>query len=141
MPQTFKIDQAATFSGVVLLSIEPKPVFGSTDVQDTTSDGVPKWEAQVVAGFRQFGKTVNEVLKIGLTRHGNPMEGLTPYTPVELVDLEVGVMPKERKDRDTGQSEMVGVTVWYRCAEIRSTAASNGSRKSYAMVGSADSGS
>lgn len=122
MPQTFKIDQAATFSGVALLSIEPKLVFGS-EAQDRTSDGVPKWEAQVVAGFRQFNRTANEVLKIGLVGHTNPMDGLQPYTPIELVGFEVGVMPKERKDRDTGQTELVGVTVWYRCAEIRPIAA------------------
>ena len=118
MPQTFKIDQAATFSGVALLSIEPKLDFGS-EIQAVTSDGVPKWEAQVVAGFRQFNRTVNEVLKIGLVSHTNPMDGLQPYTPVQLIDFEIGVMPRERKDRDTGQTEIIGVQVWYRCAEIR----------------------
>lgn len=39
MPQTYKIDQAATFAGVVLLSVEPKVAFGSTE-QDRTGDGV-----------------------------------------------------------------------------------------------------
>jgi hypothetical protein len=118
MPQTFKIDQAATFSGVVLLSIEPKPVFGSDD-QDRTTDGVPKWEAQVAAGFRQFGRTVNEVLKIGLVSHANPADGLTPYQPVQLVDFEVGVMPQTRTNKETGEEKITGVQVWYRCAEIR----------------------
>lgn len=59
MPQTYKIDQAATFAGVVLLSVEPKVAFGSTE-QDRTGDGVPKREAQLVAGFHQFGKISNE---------------------------------------------------------------------------------
>jgi hypothetical protein len=44
MPQTYKIDQAATFAGVALLSVEPKVAFGGTE-QDRTSDGVPKWGA------------------------------------------------------------------------------------------------
>ena len=39
MPQTYKIDQAATFAGVALLSVEPKVAFGSIE-QDRTSDGV-----------------------------------------------------------------------------------------------------
>src|SRR5947209_19681159 len=104
MPQTFKIDQAATFSGVVVLSIEPKRDFGS-ETQAVTSDGVPKWEAQLAAGFRQFNRTVNEVLKVGLVSHTNPADEIQPYQPVELIDFEVGVMPRERRDRDTGQTE------------------------------------
>lgn len=121
--QSFKIDQAATFAGVVLLAVEPKVQFGSTE-QVHTTDGVPKWEAQLVAGFRGFGdKTVNEVIKVGLTSRTNPGEGIAPYTPVELVDFEVGVM--ERKNRN---NEITGVQVWYRAREIRSTAATNGKR-------------
>ena len=52
MPQTFKIDQAATFDGVILLMVEPKVAFGGTE-QDRNKDGLPKWEAQVVAGFKR----------------------------------------------------------------------------------------
>jgi hypothetical protein len=70
VPQTYKIDQAATFAGVALLSVEPKVAFGSTE-QDRTSDGVPKWEAQLVAGFHQFGKINNEILKVGVVAHTN----------------------------------------------------------------------
>ncbi|MCA1695806.1 MAG: hypothetical protein LC749_14340 [Actinobacteria bacterium] len=128
MPQTFKIDQAATFDGVILLSVEPKLAFGSTE-QDRTKDGLPKWEAQVVAGFKAFDRTNNEVLKIGLANYTNPMEGLTPYTPVTLVDFEVGVMARERRNKETGASEMTGVQIWYRCGEIRSTASTGSARR------------
>ena len=121
--QSFKIDQAGTFTGIALLAVEPKVVFGSTE-QDRTTDGVPKWEAQLVAGFRGFGnKTINEVIKVGLTSHTNPGDGIAPYTPVELVDFELGVM--ERKNRN---NEITGVQVWYRAREIRSTAVTNGKR-------------
>jgi hypothetical protein len=113
VPQTYKIDQAATFAGVVLLSVEPKLSFGSTD-QDRTSDGVPKWEAQLVAGFHQFGKVNNEILKVGVVGHNNPGDGVAPYTPVELVGFEVGVM--EKKSRD---GQVVGVQVWYRAEQLR----------------------
>lgn len=122
MPQTYKIDQAATFDGVVLLSVEPKITFGGTE-QDRNKDGLPKWEAQVVAGFKAFGSTNNEVLKIGLASYTNPMDALTAYTPVQLVDFEVGVMARERRNKDTGASEMTGVQVWYRCGEIRAVGA------------------
>ena len=139
MPQTYKVDQAATFSTVVLLSVEPKPIFGS-DEQDRTSDGVPKWEVQAAAGFHQFGKITNEILKIGINSHRNPGEGIAPYSPVELVDLEIGVMPKSRKNRDSGDEEMVGVTVWARCSEIRAIGAT-ATRQFPRAVGSADGGS
>ncbi|MGH3826914.1 MAG: hypothetical protein ACRDQX_07045 [Pseudonocardiaceae bacterium] len=127
VPQTYKIDQAATFAGVVLLSVEPKLVFGGTE-QEVTAERVPKWEAQLVAGFRQFGKVSNEVLKVGVAASRNPGEGVAPYTPVELVGLEIGVMNKENK-----KGEIIGAHVWYRAEEVRSTAAT-GPRRAGAEV-------
>jgi hypothetical protein len=118
MPRTFKIDQAATFDTVIVLSVEPKIAFGSTE-QDRTKEGLPKWEAQVVAGFKAFDRTSNEVLKVGLASHANPMESITSYMPVHLIDFEVGVMARERTNKSTGATEQVGVQVWYRCSEIR----------------------
>lgn len=47
-----------------------------------------------MAGFQQFGKINNEILKVGVVAHSNPGDGLPPYTPVELVGFEVGVMEK-----------------------------------------------
>jgi hypothetical protein len=129
MPQTYKIDQAATFAGVALLSVEPKVAFGSAE-QDRTSDGVPKWEAQLVAGFHQFGKINNEILKVGVVAHTNPGDGLAPYTPVELVGFEVGVM--EKKGRD---GQVVGVQVWYRAEQLRPIS-STASRKHHLVEGS-----
>ncbi|MGH3897203.1 MAG: hypothetical protein ACRDTA_02920 [Pseudonocardiaceae bacterium] len=128
MPQTFRIDQAATFDGVILLSVEPKVAFGGSE-QDRNGDGVLKWEAQVVAGFKAFNRTNNEVLKVGVASYTNPMEGLSAYSPVQLVDFEVGVMARERRNKDTGASEMTGVQIWYRCGEIRSTSATGSVRK------------
>jgi len=139
MPQTYKVDQAATFSTVVLLSVEPKAIFGS-DEQDRTSDGVPKWEVQCAAGFRQFGKITNEIVKVGMISHQRPGDGIPAYSPIELVDLEIGVMPKSRKNRDTGDEEMIGVTVWARCSEIRAIGAT-ASRQFPRAVGGVDGGS
>lgn len=118
MPQNFKVDQAATFANVILLSSAPKLKFGSDVDQECTKEGVPKWEVQVAAGFHQFGKITNEVLKIGIAVAKDPADGLTPYSPVELVGFEVGVMEKTGKD-----GQITGAQTWYRAEAIRSTAA------------------
>ena len=120
----FKIDQATTFQGIAFLACQPKTAFRST-VQETTKDGMPKWEVQVVAMFRtSFGQVQNEVLKVGVASPKDPGQGLMPYTPVQLVDFEVGVMEKTKRNPETGEEKVIGLQVWYRAAEVRSIAAS-----------------
>ncbi|GAA4774980.1 hypothetical protein GCM10023200_04320 [Actinomycetospora chlora] len=114
MIQNFAIDQAATFESLLFLSCEPKTAFGDAFRQETTKDGLPKWEAQLVARFRQFGRATNEIIKVGLVAERQPAEDLTPATPVELVGFEIGVMDK--KDRE---GNATGAQVWYRCQEVR----------------------
>lgn len=116
--QNFRIDQAATFTHLMVLSVEPKLKFGSDTDQECTKDGMPKWEAQVAAGFRQFGKVVNEVIKVGIASAKNPGDGMAPGTPVQLIGLEVGVMEKQTKD-----GRPVGFQVWYRAEQVRPTSA------------------
>jgi hypothetical protein len=124
MPAQFVVDQAATFNAVVLLSCEPKLAFRS-DTQDRSKDGTSKWEAQVVCGFRDsFGRTSNEVLKVGLASAGHPADGVPPFSPVQLVNFVVGVMEKRSKDGD-----ITGVQTWYRCDELRPIAATGGRGK------------
>jgi len=116
MPQTFVVDQAATFQGVAFLSSEPRRQFG-TEIQELTKDGLPKWEIQLIASFRDnFGRASNEVIKVGYAGPKNPGEGLAMYTPVQLVNFTVGVM--ERRDQ-RDPDRVVGVQVWYRCDGIR----------------------
>jgi hypothetical protein len=115
--QNYKIDQAATFESLLFLSCEPKTAFGDSFRQETTKDGLPKWEGQFVARFRQFGRATNEIIKVGLVCEQQPAENLAPATPVQLIDFEIGVMDK--KDRD---GNVTGAQVWYRCSEVRSTA-------------------
>lgn len=129
MPQNFKVDQAATFANVILLSSAPKLKFGSDVDQECTKEGVPKWEIQVAAGFHQFGKIQNEVLKVGVASSKDPVEGVQPYSPVELVGFEVGVMEKTGKD-----GSVIGAQTWYRAEAIRSTAAT-GPAKSKTTTG------
>ncbi|WP_328304791.1 hypothetical protein [Actinomycetospora sp. NBC_00405] len=114
MIQNFAIDQAATFESLLFLSCEPKIAFGDSFRQETTKDGLPKWEAQLVARFRQFGRATNEIIKVGLVAERPPAEDLAPATPVELVGFEIGVMDK--KDRN---GNVTGAQVWYRSQEVR----------------------
>jgi hypothetical protein len=121
--QNFAIDQTATFESLLFLSCEPKTAFGDSFRQETTKDGTPKWEAQLVARFRQFGRATNEIIKVGLNSDRQPAADLAPATPVELVGFEIGVMDK--KDRN---GNVVGAQVWYRCQEVRALSAA-GSRR------------
>jgi|SRR5215217_935306 len=117
--QTFKIDQEGTFSNLIFLQAEPKTSFGS-DQQETTKDGVLKWVVQVLGAFRdQFGQVNNEVLKITVNHAKNPGDGVAPYMPVQLIDLELGVMADTKKDRATGQETVLGARVYYRANGIR----------------------
>ena len=119
MPQTFVIDQAASFAAVAFLSASPKQAFG-TQQQETAKDGTPKWTIEVIAGFRDnFGKIQNEVMKVGYTGLKNPAENLGMYTPVQLINFTVGVMDKTTRDKTTGEVKVIGAQVWYRCDDIR----------------------
>lgn len=125
MPGTFKVNQAATFQAVAFNASSPKMAFG-TQNQETTKDGLPKWEVQVTAMFQGFGgKVETEVLKVGVAAYKDPSEGLMPFTPVELVDFEVGVMDKVKRLPD-GTEKVIGAQVWYRCSEVRPIQATGG---------------
>lgn len=124
MPQIYAIDQTATFERVMWLSSESKTRFGS-DVQETNKDGVPKWEVQLVASFRQFGRSTNEIIKVGMTSPSQPGTDLGPAEPVQLVGFEIGVMDKKNRE-----GQVVGAQVWYRCQEVRSLSATGSRGKS-----------
>jgi hypothetical protein len=124
MPQQFVVDQAATFSHVVLLSCDPKLEYQKPD-QEKTKDGTPKWELQLVAGFKAFDRSANEVIKVGIAAERNPADTIPQFTPVQLVGFVVGVMER------TKDGQVVGVQTWYRCDSVRAiSAVPNGSRKS-----------
>ncbi|TDB64685.1 hypothetical protein, partial [Micromonospora sp. KC721] len=72
MPQTFIVDQAATFQAVAFLGAEPRIEFGTRDKQETTKDGLPRWDVQVVAGFRD-----NQVDAPNCEGCGSPLEART----------------------------------------------------------------
>ena len=129
MIQNFAIDQAATFESLLFLSCEPKTASATVPAGDHQGRQ-PKWEAQLVARFRQFGRATNEIIKVGLASSASPPgTDLARPTPVELVGFEIGVMDK--KDRN---GNVTGAQVWYRCQEVRAMAAT-GSRGKSAEAG------
>lgn len=120
MPQTFVIDQTATFAGVAFLEAAPRLAFGTQD-QDRTSDGTPKWDISLVAGFKDaFGRSQHEVIKVGIASHQNPGDGLAPYTPVTLVNFVVGVVPPTITKDNRGQERISGGSTWYRADALQS---------------------
>lgn len=122
MPAIFRVDQAATFSAVAFNTSAPKTAFQS-QAQETTKDGIPKWEVQVTGMFIDgFGRTNTEVLKVGVASPKDPGDGLQPFTPVHLINFEVGVMDKVKRMPD-GTEKVLGSQVWYRASEIRSALA------------------
>lgn len=118
MPQTFIVDQEATFNAIAFLSSKPKFKYG-TQEQDVTKNGIPKWEVQVIANFRDnFGQESNEILRVGMNLIEDPGKTLKIYTPVILHNFTVGVMDKTYVDKTTGEMKTGGAQVWYRCDEI-----------------------
>ena len=114
MIQNYVIDQAATFEWLMFLSSGPKTAFGDNYRQETTKDGLPKWQLQFAACFRQFGRSTNEIVTVGIAAERDPGEDLAPATPVQLVGFEIGVMDKKNRE---GQA--IGAQVWYRAQEVR----------------------
>lgn len=130
MPQIFAIDQAATFSGVAFVQSSPKTVFGSPDVKDTVADGRIKWEVQVIAGFKdQFGNQSHEIMKVNIASHTDPGDGMAQYTPVQLINLVVGVIPAEIGQDRNGAAKVKGGSTWFRADELRPIAAPSSGRR------------
>ncbi|WP_433860284.1 hypothetical protein [Streptomyces kronopolitis] len=130
MPAIFFVDQVKSFNMLMFLSSSPKTVFGNNDKQDTTKDGIPKWEVQVVATFTQFGRVENEILKVGIASEQDPAKSVSGPQPIELVGFRVGVSPAEKRTDRNGNEKIVGGTAWYQADEVRALNAVPAGRKS-----------
>nr|ABD48720.1 pXT107.4 [Nocardia sp. 107] len=76
----------------------------------------------LVAAFRdQFGASQHEVIHVNVASNGNPGDGIGAYTPVQLVNFVVGVVPPEVRKNARGEEKLTGGTTWYRADEIRAT--------------------
>jgi hypothetical protein len=117
MATNFVIDQAASFKRAHLIQVDPRIGFG-TDKQDTTKEGVPVWQAQVMITQENFGRDANEIVKVTIVSPKDPGEGVPPFAPVRLHNLQVGVMATTKRDRNTGTEEITGAGVYFRCDRI-----------------------
>ncbi len=95
MPGTIVIDQQATFNAPpIVMSAGPKLKYG-TDVQDVNRGGERKWIIQcAVSYFPDFGRSVAEVIEIGLTGE-DPSAAIQPGMPVMFDRLRAGVTAPE----------------------------------------------
>ena len=115
----FIIDQAESFTRANLVQVTPRIAFGSDGVQETTKDGIPVWQAEVIIGVEGFGGAVaSEVIKVRVVSPKDPAEGIPGFSPVKLHRLAVSVYDASRKDRDTGQREVTGAGVAFSCERI-----------------------
>jgi hypothetical protein len=117
MATQFVVDQAASFKRAHLVQVDPRLAFG-TDKQDTTKDGVPVWQAQIMITQTQFDRDVNEIVRVTIVSPVDPAEGIPPFAPVRLHNLSANVYDASRKNGDTGQREVTGAGVSFRCDRI-----------------------
>lgn len=118
MPTNFVIDQAASFRQAVLVQSDPKLRFGS-DVQETTKGtAIPVWTVQVLVSQEQFGRLQNEIVKVTIASPKDPQEGIPPFSPVRLHNLQVGVMATSKRDKETGAETVTGAGVYFRADRI-----------------------
>jgi hypothetical protein len=90
---TMKIDQGASFSLAILMSVQPKMKFANgrrTGEQDVSAIGVPKWAVQVSVADRETGQA--DLIKVTVTSNHNPAEAAQVGTPVLFENLGIGIM-------------------------------------------------
>jgi hypothetical protein len=88
-----KIDQGASFSMAILMSVQPKMKFQNgrrTGEQDVSSIGVPKWAVQVSVADKETGQA--DLIKVTVTANHNPAESAQIGTPVFFENLGIGIM-------------------------------------------------
>jgi hypothetical protein len=125
MPGTFAIDAGATFSALLLMQSGPKHEFG-TETQAISKSGERKWSVQVAATWQpEYGmRPVAEVIEVTLTG-ADPGNGIAPGTPIELINLRVGVSAPEMRDNGRGP-KVTGGRAWYSATGIRAGQIANG---------------
>ena len=102
MPQNFKVDQAATFANVILLSSAPKLKFGSDVDQECTKDGTPKFIPS--CSLPLTGKNVVDMIVTDLAVFQRADHG----SPFKLIELAPGVTADEVAAKTTARYETAG---------------------------------
>lgn len=115
---TYAIDTRNTFTAVFLMATGPRNKFGSQE-QDVNAAGEKKWEVQASVLFvPEYGmKAQSDILSVTVTG-ADPGEGIAPGTPIELVNLRLGIVAPEASD--TGKGLRVrGGKAYYQASGIR----------------------
>jgi hypothetical protein len=95
---TYAIDTAQTFTACMLMATGPRLKFGSSE-QDVSAAGEKKWEVQAAVSFiPEYGmKAQSDILSVTVTGT-DPGQGINPGSPIELVNLRVGIVAPEKAD-------------------------------------------
>lgn len=138
MTMTYKIDVPGTFpaSPPLFIQCAPKMAFGTQTQEIDKASGKGKWEAHFLGMTPGFGGALTpEIFKVGFIDSTNPAAGIEPNTPVMLQGLEIGVMAKTVRDKNTGEEKQVGVHVWHRAESMHPVeAAGSGSASTEARA-------
>ncbi len=90
------IDQTQTFAAVIFMGSAPKTKFQDKRPvgQDTTSEGMPKWQVQVSLAPQQVpGAAMQEkpeLVNVNVAASEDPGAGLAPGMPVQFEGLAIG---------------------------------------------------
>ena len=125
MPGTLAIDAQNTFAAALLMSAGPKPKFGSTTGEiSTTAAGVPQYQAEVAVTYHAEPgrRAVSEVITVTIAAQHDPTKDITPGSPVMFDQLRAGVSTPEARDNGKG---IRGGRLWFSANGIRSA---NGQR-------------
>lgn len=127
MPSTVTVDLPATFASFMLLSVAPKTVFGS-DQLDIAKTGEKKYVLEVAATPVPDGGLAgrSEVLSITVTGGDEGvMLAIQPGTPVTLEKLRMGISPVERTEKG-----IRGGRPWFQGTGLKAVGASSFRSKS-----------
>jgi hypothetical protein len=114
MIDRYVVDFAKTFTGAMLIAIEPKMTradknnASSDQVQARDGNGVPKWAITLAVQTKSVN-TKFETIAITVISPNKPYGAIPPGTPVMVEQLELGIMPKDKG----------GFSVFYSAEAIR----------------------
>lgn len=125
MPGTL-IVHPATFNKAIVITVGIKPVYGTENVQDKSSTGVPKWTAAVAVTYNPDPTTgitsPSEVLQVTITSPDDPAGTCPEGTVVTFDQLRAGLNPPEKRENGS----IRGGRLYYSAAGLK-LAVSSGS--------------
>jgi hypothetical protein len=112
------VDQDATYQTCTLMGSGPRIKFGTTDQQDATPDGIPRWELQVAVTYRpefEGQRPEGEVIAVTIPSLNDPADGIQVPAYVVFDQLRVGLMAPEKGEGD----RIRGGRLFYKALAVR----------------------